>query len=244
MNRTKVGWGLVSLMLLVTVIISAGGVENSSKPVSPAFSPTPSPEIKDNRDLSRYGTVDYSAAENSTADRFLASRRYDNQGWVAPRVYPGVDGVGRNTEDPLPPSLPIGESPTIVVGEITKAVAYLSNDKRGVYTEFTIRVDETLKSDNTVGKTVIADRDGGVVIYPGGQRVLYQDSNIKLPKLGRIYLLFLTRDESPNFKVLTAYELKDGKVQQMELRQDGNPLHEKEDKDFLQVVKETIRQLK
>lgn len=232
-------WGLVSLIVLITCGVSFGDLGNSETHTVPKRTPTP--EVKDTRDLSKYGLVDFSSTAPLAPERFLVNRRYDNQGWVAPTVYPEVGGVGRVTEDDLSPSLPIAESPLIVVGEIVKAVAYLSNDKLGVYTEFTIRINETLKTDKAAVKTVIADRDGGVVIYPGGQRVLYQDSNVKLPKLGNIYVFFLVRDESPNFRILTAYELKDGSVQQMELREDVEKLQEKGERDFLQIVRERIR---
>ena len=241
MNRNRVIWGLVSLMVLVTVVLSFGGLDNSTESVR-KLDPTPTPVIKDTRDLRKYGSVDYSVEAYPTTERFLANRRYDNQGWVSPAVNPETGGIGRNTEDPLPPSLPIDESPVIIVGEIVKAVAYLSNDKLGVYTEFTIRVSETLKTDKTPSKTVLADRDGGVVVYPGGQRVFYQDSQIRLPRLGNTYLFFLVRDESPNFKILTAYELKDGKVRQMELRQDADRLNERGEKAFLRIVNERIQQ--
>src|SRR5436190_10634259 len=126
MSRNRIGWGLVSLLVLTTTVVSFGDLGNPAPDRS--TSPTPTPEIKDTRDLSKYGTVDYSSEVPPTPDRFLANRRYDKQGWVASTVYPEVGGVGRVTEDEPPISLPIQESPVIVVGEIVKAVAYLSND--------------------------------------------------------------------------------------------------------------------
>lgn len=226
MKSNRIMWGIVSLVALITGAVSFGAFESSGREgsvpqleITPTVTPTP--EKKGTRDLSKYGSVEYSKApEDVSAARVLANKRYDNQGWVFEAVHPVTGGVGRVTEEPPPPLFPIDDSTLIVVGEVIKANAFLSNDKRGVYTEFTIRVDDVLKNSDS-GKTglkkVMADRAGGVVVYPGPQRVLYQDSDIGLPRLGSKYLFFLKKDdESPNYGIITSYDLDGSRPRQVE----------------------------
>jgi hypothetical protein len=130
-------WGVVSLVVLITVAVSFGAFESSGREDSLLQSKitptaTPWPEIKDTRDLSKYGSVEYSKApDDLSAARVLANKRYDNQGnWVVSIANnPQVGGVGRITENPPPPLFPIEESSLIIVGEIAAVKAFLSNDK-------------------------------------------------------------------------------------------------------------------
>ena len=46
------------------------------------------------------------------------------------------------------PALPVGRSVAVVLGEIVDAQAYLSDDKTGVYSEFSVRVEEIFKNDS------------------------------------------------------------------------------------------------
>lgn len=104
-----------------------------------------------------------------------------------------------------------------MIGETTDAQAYLSNDKSGVYTEFTVRVDEILKNDITapliVGETVAAQREGGRVRFPSGRVQRYRTHYQHLPRAGRRYVLFLKRnDDGQAYYIRTGYELRVGHV--------------------------------
>jgi hypothetical protein len=61
-------------------------------------------------------------------------------------------------------ALPSTQSDAVVIGEVTDAQAYLSNDRTGVYSEFTVRVKEVLKNLNQVSlipsEAVILEREG------------------------------------------------------------------------------------
>ena len=223
MRANRIIWGFVSLMVLVTIALSSGSLptlaqEQAQKPAS-----TPPHVPADTRDLRKYGTTNFDNPDAVTTDtaRFLKSKRYDNQKWVFKSVEtnPHAAGVGKITDDPPPPRYPIEESSLIVVGEIASAKAFLSNDKSGVYTEFTIQVDETLKNDKKKnhGK-VTADREGGVVVYPNGQRILYESSNLPLPLLGSKYLFFLVkREHGSDYEIRTSYYLSDSSVYPLEI---------------------------
>lgn len=251
MKSNRIMWGIVSLVVLITVAVSFGAFESSGREDSlqqPEITPTatPWPVIKDTRDLSKYGSVEYSKApEDLSAARVLTNKRYDNKGWVVSTINnPRTAGVGRITEDEPPPLFPLEESTLVVVGEVVKVNAFLSNDKGSVYTEFTVRVDDLLKngdSNKSGPKKVIADREGGVVVYPGPQRVLYQDSDIGLPRLGSKYLFFLTKDdESPNYRIITSYDLDGGRPLQMEMGRNFDEFKDSDKTVFIEKVRNKI----
>ena len=172
--------------------------------------------------VSKLPTVDYERVESGTAEelerRKRIGRRYDDEGWVQRDPHHATGKIGRVDEVPPPPLLPVKESALVIAGKVVSANAYLSNDKRGIYTEFSICVSEVLKSDSRDqavknGGCITADRPGGVVRMPTGQRVIYTDWNRELPQVGKEYAMFLTRDNiSPNYSMLRLYELSDKRV--------------------------------
>ena len=115
------------------------------------------------------------------------------------------------------PAIPTSQSDVVVVGEIVKAEAYLSDDKTGVYSEFTIKISEVLKIDGQAGinsNTIVAERAGGNVRFPSGQvqriHVLYGQ---RMPEAGQRYLLFLKFTEGKqDLTILTGYKLQDSHV--------------------------------
>ena len=53
---------------------------------------------------------------------------------------------------------------------------------------------------------------------PTGQKVIYADSNLALPQVGKEYAMFLTRDDvSPNYSMLRLYEISDKRVTPVDL---------------------------
>jgi len=119
--------------------------------------------------------------------------------------------------DPNLPALPLAKSSTVLLGSITAAKAYLSNDRTGVYTELSLRVEEVIKSDTQSsmipGCNVDIIRMGGRVKFPNGHIHLYKISELEMPRVGGRYVLFLTDgDAEKGFDILTAYELRAGKV--------------------------------
>jgi len=214
MNRNKVVWGIIALVVLVTIAVSFGSRQSYSQR-NKVESPTTD-------DLSRYPVVDYDTPEIANATereaRRLKSKRYDGQQYfVKKNPHPETGGVIVYDAVTPPPAIPVAESDLIVIGDVSTATAFLANDKGSVYSEFTIRIDEIFRADNTGKITkdsiITTDRTGGYVRYPNGQKVLYQFDGQDLPEVGGRYILFLkTEKDSPNFVLVTAYELKDGKA--------------------------------
>lgn len=107
------------------------------------------------------------------------------------------------------PALPVAQSAVIILGRVRTAEAHISENKKNVYSEFTVLVEEVFKSPNSSiveGTEITVDRVGGFVRYPKGHTVLYRISNENMPLTGERYVFFLT-SKKQDFLILTAYEL-------------------------------------
>ena len=154
---------------------------------------------------------------NEKARRNAKGKRFDGSSLVAePHPEAGAKGILDSWMQSLP-ALPVAASDAIVMGEITNAQAYLSPDKTGVYTEYTVRVDEVLKQSSAAqpasGGLVDVQREGGRVQFPSGRVQSYITHYQGVPVTGQRYVLFLKRNEQADvFIILTGYEQRDGKV--------------------------------
>jgi hypothetical protein len=170
----------------------------------------------------KFPAVDYEAPEpadpEKKARRKLKNSRYDKFGFAikdsSPRV--GEESLENHWSLHVEP-IPAAQSDGIVVGEVLSGEAHLSNDKTGIYTEFAVRITEVIKSNNpsllVPGNLIDVDRPGGFVLYPNGHKRFYSVLGQNMPEIGRRYVLFLTASgESPNYKLLTGYELGSGGV--------------------------------
>lgn len=166
-------------------------------------------------------TVNFDTSEPSNANekarRNARSKRFDGSLRVAePHPEAGAKGILDSWMQTVP-ALPVDVSDAIVIGEVTNAQAYLSPDKTGVYTEYTIRVDEVLKQSSAApivtGGFVDAQREGGRVRFPSGRVQSYITHYQGVPVVGRRYVLFLKRNQQADvFTLLTGYEQRDGHV--------------------------------
>jgi hypothetical protein len=113
------------------------------------------------------------------------------------------------------PALPVAQSELIFTGSVGSARAHLSENKKNVFTEFTVTVEAVHKATNqqpTQGSVLTIDRIGGFVRYPNGQEVLYRFSGANMPKIGARYLFFINSKNKQDYNILTAYELIEGRV--------------------------------
>jgi hypothetical protein len=113
------------------------------------------------------------------------------------------------------PALPVEAASTVVIGTVVGGKAYLSNDKTGVYSTFTVLINEVLKNSENVrvGNLVEAEREGGRGQFPSGRVHLYMISEQDMPRVGGRYLFFLTATNSEGvFEILTGYELRQSSV--------------------------------
>ncbi|MBC8028642.1 MAG: hypothetical protein H7Z16_00900 [Pyrinomonadaceae bacterium] len=172
-------------------------------------------------DENRLPIADYSAPDPvdpaERSKRQARGKKYNKSSW---RVHPNSasDSMVRvDSVDPSLPAFPFEKSCVVVVGHVTEAHAYLSNDKTGIYSVFRIQVTEVLKNSLkiplTVASLIEAEREGGRVRFPNGRLHLYLINEQDMPRVGLRYVLFLTNtNEEPNLQILTGYELREGKV--------------------------------
>jgi len=224
MKSNRIMWVLVLLAVLTTLVITSGAFD-SRRQVKAGEQPQPTPETGGFRDMTKYAVVDYNQPlptnKAELEKRKLANKRYDGQDWVSGTPHPDTGGVGRYDETTPPEIIPANESSLIIVGEVIEVNAHMSNDKLGIYSEFAIQVKEILKNDAAKnveqGGVVFADRAGGFVRYPNGQRIIYESAQRPLPFISDEYVLFLTSDdESPNYAILIIYELKGNRIIQLD----------------------------
>ena len=108
------------------------------------------------------------------------------------------------------PGLPVEQSPVIVIGDVLQSEAHLSEDKLGVYSEFTIRLVEVIKAESSLpASEMIVERLGGYVRYPNGRKLLYRVGTGGMPRVGARYLFFLKPTPELDYSILTAYEFGD-----------------------------------
>ena len=165
--------------------------------------------------------ADYAAPDAADpikrAKRQARGKRYERQGWVK-EPSPTAGDVGRlDSWMHKVPAIPAEMSDAIAIVEITDAQSYLSNDKTGVYTEFTVRVDQVLKNDSSAplvpSTTLTTQREGGRVRFPSGRVQRYKPHFQGMPRTGRQYVLFLKRNEDgETYFIWTGYELRAGRV--------------------------------
>jgi hypothetical protein len=114
----------------------------------------------------------------------------------------------------------------VIIGEVADAQAYLTEDKTGIYSEFVVRVEEVLKNSATPplvpDSSISAMRGGGAVRFPSGKVIRKGQPYKPLPRVGRRYVFFLkyNNDGGQDFKIITAYELRESRVFPL----DGEPL--------------------
>lgn len=93
------------------------------------------------------------------------------------------------------PELPYAKADTIVFGTITHVQPFFTADGKGIYTEYSLKVVETVK--NTAAASVLTDdsitllRQGGAVKLTDGHVVRHRISNDVTPVIGQQYLVFL-----------------------------------------------------
>lgn len=113
-----------------------------------------------------------SADEEKRKKRRAKSSRYDKEDRVQePGSVPGYyEMVVINDWETKIPALPARASDSVLIGEVTRAEAFLSNDKTGVYSEFIIQVNEVLKNDSrsqlNIGDSITTERLGGELNSP------------------------------------------------------------------------------
>ncbi len=216
--------GAVSIALLVSLSIvfnGRGQTGQASQQGASVTSQAPSGQTAKELDDVATPIVDFD--NPSAVDRIdknarkLKNARHDKSGPVKIDSYPNA---GEVRSDPEPRAgfsdLPAGKSDIIVEAVVGDSKAFLSEDKTGVYSEFTILVSKILRVapgfSINLGDKIIAERFGGKVRYPSGQVVRWRISWEGVPIVGKKYLFFLAKADQDSSKLLTAYEIQGNRI--------------------------------
>lgn len=199
----------------------------------------------------QYPVTDFETPEPANSEKHFKrakkSRHYEKSGFAIKDMSPRISEESLFSDwSSHVAALPATESAAIITGEVLTANAYLSNDKSGIYTEFTIRIDGILKGNNsslTLGSVISVDRAGGFVRYPNGHKRLYRIEGQNMPRVGIRYTLFLAAsDQNDNFHILTGYELAVGKVSPLDEPTQMKVYEGIDEAGFVKAVREAIIQ--
>lgn len=138
------------------------------------------------------------------------------------------------------PALPVAQSDMILTGVVGSAKAYLSENNKNVFSEFTVAVELVHKGANQPEPqdyVITVDRVGGFVRYPNGQEVLYRFAGANMPKVGARYLFFLKSKNAQDRTILTAYELTGGKVSPLDASSQFATLEGLSEEEILQKLR-------
>jgi hypothetical protein len=159
----------------------------------------------------RFPTTDYDKQDLSDPEKNAKRKRYNDGRLVSSTTDPAIVETEFIGEPHFTfPALPVAESELVVVGTIGSGQAHLSENKRNVFSEFTLIVESVLKSKDpgvVQGSVLTVDRIGGHVKYPNGHKVLYRVFGVNMPQIGSRFLFFLTsKHNKADLSILTGYE--------------------------------------
>jgi len=155
-----------------------------------------------------------------------------------------ITEIARDKDSFLPPpALPGEESDLVIVGIVSSAKGYLSEDKSGAYSEYSLTVSEVLKGKvKLVGSQITAERFGAKVILPGGRVVVVWNTNNGVPQVGHRYVLFLRHDrEGEDYPIITGYELVNGRVNSLDREETFTVFDGDEETAFLDLVRSSLK---
>jgi hypothetical protein len=112
------------------------------------------------------------------------------------------------------PELPLESSDVVVVGEVAGVQPFLTTSHTSLYTEYTIRVLETIKPKAPAMHSVLIMQMGGKARLDDGRLIAYPVKGMGDPLLaGRQYLLFMSNIPSLDaFGVVSMWNVEDGVI--------------------------------
>lgn len=238
---------LISLLILFASLMSLAALRSKDQDDSK------SKESKESQTRvefeSQYPIADYDAPEpkdpKERERRQNKARKYNNKKG-------GVDPYSDITFEPSDwarelPALPVAQSDAVIIGEVTDAQAYLSEDKETVYSEFTINIKEVLKNSGTLqlaqNSLIKVERQGGRVRFPSGHINTVAIGGQGMPRMGKRYILFLKSNDTSDFSIVLGYELRGGHVTLLDEAFPGHAIRNYQGVDepsFLNKVREAI----
>jgi hypothetical protein len=161
--------------------------------------------------------TDYSAALPNSSDvlRFRRGERYNVPDPALPELGEQSDPilVEEDMESYYHDPMPFSQSDAVVVGSLASGQAFLSNDKRGIYSEFKLKLQETLKVPATrfirAGESIVLELEGGAIRLPSGKVLIRGSKDYSMPLVGKRYFLFLRYSQNTeDFHIARGFQLE------------------------------------
>jgi len=178
--------------------------------------------------------VEYANEKIIDEARKVKSEKYNNGlGVSSPDISKDIESFSTLSWEKGLTALPVKESDIVIVGKVVDAKAHLSTNKQSVYSEFKIEIENIFKNSEQKfenGKYVTAEREGGIVRYPSGYEFWHHVRGQQMPVVDRRYVFFLTHNfpvhgyYKHDFYILTAYELREGRVLPLDNPGDLHPI--------------------
>lgn len=218
MNRILF-FAMIAIAITVGTTIAMLPAQNEKKP-----------KIHEQHDKSTYPVAEYDAAEPSDLSLKTLRKARNKRHNLPLRPTDKIDvrrfmltersessWGGPPSHAPVEPGLPAAKSDVVLIGEVTDAKAYLSEDKTNVYSEFTVRVEEILKNNTSIalapGTSITTVRSGGALRFPSGKIIQRGSGGKPFPQTKGRYVFFLAyENEEQDHPILTAYEIRGGVV--------------------------------
>jgi hypothetical protein len=243
---------LIALMLVLTLTNLAITFYSQARQDSRQDSSKDIERVEKSR--GRFPIADYEAAGPAEPDKRakMATRnqRHNNSrlgvhGGANEKATWVTEVVENNDWEAKVPRIPTVQSDIVLVGEVLDANAYVSGDKNDVYSEFNVRVEDTIKNETgsaiPAGEVISVKREGGRVRYPSGQIIWFRISSQDMPEVSRRYVFFLKRVDEDSLSILTGYELRDGIVHPLDSGASQFAFYDGTDEaSFLKMVRKGI----
>jgi hypothetical protein len=157
-----------------------------------------------------------------------------------------VDGVTilKPGQGPDPRGLPVSAT-SVIVGTIVAAKAFVADNRRFVYSDYEVKIDQILKPDVgkvfNVGDKITGWVPGASVHFPSGHIKHFLISGRGFPGVGTKYVLFLGRDDPQldEYEIWTGYAIKDGRV--LSLDTPNASFDNMNSGDFISTIEDAIR---
>lgn len=198
----------------------------------------------------KFPKVDYDSPDPSDpAERTKRQNKgkHFDKGYISKKPTRYSSGLSNHWYAELPP-LPVEQSSAVVIASTLSRAAFLSNDKTGIYTELSVRIEDVLKGDDDhpqKDRVIDINRPGGVVRYSSGEESLFHIEGYEMPSVGSRYLFFLkAMPDSADFQIITGYELSPSGVKALDWPGQFAQFNGLDEVTFLSTVRDTIAQKK
>jgi hypothetical protein len=212
---------LIPLFLVMSVVVVVSAIGALQSPSTNSQLSHGANKHKTKHRDERWPIVDYNPPEHTSpkvdVKRHLKNERYNKQDLVPkPTSKSGDSEINLvNDWEVGFPALPVERSSVVLIGKVSGAQAYLSEDKTGIYSEFETQVERVLKNESShpiiPDSNVIIERVGGRIRLPSGVQQ-FGIAHQGMPSVGGRYVFFLTGGEEQGLYLLTGYELREGLV--------------------------------